>query len=59
MPFREITPAQAFGVNAERIEKRIQVLRSLRLDGYSTAINELDVIAGQVRKAHRRSDEQM
>ena len=43
--------AQAFGIIAQRIEKRIQVLRGVKLDGYSVAISELDLIVRQVRKA--------
>jgi hypothetical protein len=35
MPRREITPAQAFGIIADRIDKRIQTLRNLRMDGYT------------------------
>jgi hypothetical protein len=51
MPRREITPAQAFGIIAERIEKRIQTLQNMRLDGYSMVISELDLVLRQVRKA--------
>ena len=50
-PRREITPAQAFGIIAERIEKRIQVLRNVRLGSYDVTISELDLIVRQVRKA--------
>jgi hypothetical protein len=51
MPRREITPAQAFGIIAERIEKRIQTLRNMRMDGYGMVISELDLVLRQVRKA--------
>lgn len=50
-PCREITPAQAFGIIAERNEKRIQVLRNVRMESYNVTISELDLIVRQVRKA--------
>ena len=51
MARREFTPAQAFGIIAERIEKRIQTLQNIRLDGCSMVISELDLVLRQVRKA--------
>ena len=51
MARREITPAQAFGTIAGRIEKRIEVLRNTGLEGYNMTIPELDLIARQLRKA--------
>ena len=51
MARREITPAQAFGIIAGRIEKRIEVVRNTRLGGYNMTISELELIARQVRKA--------
>jgi hypothetical protein len=53
MAQREITPAQALDILARRIEKRIQVLRDVKLDGYYVAISELDQFAKQVRNAQR------
>lgn len=50
---REIKPAQAFGIIAGRIEKRIQTLQNMRLDGYSMVISELDLLLRQVRKAQQ------
>lgn len=49
---REITPPQAFGIIAQRIEKRIQTLRSVGLD-YNVVIAELDMVLRQVRKAQQ------
>ena len=49
----EITPAAAFGIIAQRLEKRIQVLQNMRLDGYSMVISELDLVLRQVRKAQQ------
>ena len=51
MPLREITPTQAFGIIAERIDKRIQTLQNMRLDGYNMVISQLDLVLRQVRKA--------
>lgn len=48
---REITPAQAFGILAQRIEKRIQILQRVSETGYAAVIAELDVFAKQTRKA--------
>jgi hypothetical protein len=50
---REITPAQAFGIIAQRIEKRIQVLKGVKLDGYSVAMSELDIVLRYVRNAQQ------
>ncbi len=52
-PRRDITPAAAFGIIAGRIEKRIQVLQNMRLDGYKMVISELDLVLRQVRKAQQ------
>ena len=50
---REITPAQALGIIAQRIEKRIQVLKGVKLDGYSVAMSELDIVLSYVRNAQQ------
>jgi len=51
MPPREITPVQALAIIAERMQKRIAVLKSVGLNGYSVAISELDIFHRQVVKA--------
>ena len=50
---REITPAQALGIIAQRIEKRIQVLQGVKLEGYSVAMSELDIALRYVRNAQQ------
>jgi len=50
---REITPAQALGIIAQRIEKRIQVLQGVKLEGYSVAMSELDIVLRYVRNAQQ------
>jgi hypothetical protein len=49
----EITPAEAFGVIAQGIKKRIQTLQSISHDGYAAVISDLDVVAKQARKAQQ------
>ena len=52
MALREITPTQAFGILAERLEKRIAVLRAVGLsDGFGVAISELENVLRQIQKA--------
>jgi hypothetical protein len=53
MARREFTPAQAFGIIAVRIGKRIQTLQNMRLDGYNVVISELESVLRQVRKAQQ------
>jgi hypothetical protein len=49
---RDITPAQAFTILAERIERRIATLRAVGIpDGYRVAICELENVLRQVQKA--------
>jgi len=49
---RDITSAQAFSIIAERIQKRIEVLRAVGLsDGFAVAISELQTVLAQVQKA--------
>ena len=51
-PRKEITAAQALGILAARIEKRIIVLRAVGIqDGYNVAICELENVLRQLRKA--------
>jgi hypothetical protein len=50
-PRRDITPAPACGIIVERIEERIEVLRSCGPDCYKMTISELELIARQVRNA--------
>ena len=51
-PRREITAVQAFGILAERIQKRICVLRAVGLsDGFGVAVSELEIVLRQIQKA--------
>ena len=51
-PRRDITPAQAFSIIAERIHKLIEVLRTVGLsDGFGVAISELQTVLAQIQKA--------
>jgi hypothetical protein len=48
---REITPAQAFGIIADRIQKRKEILKRVSDSGYNIAISELDIVRSQILKA--------
>jgi len=50
---RGITPAQAFGIIADRIERRMETLRRVSDSGFAGTICELDILLGQVRKAQQ------
>jgi len=51
---REITPAQAFGIIAERIEKRKAVLSRMGNEmAYRLALAELDIVRGQLVRAQQ------
>jgi len=49
----EITPAKAFGIIADRIERRMETLRRVSDSGFAGTICELDILLGQVRKAQQ------
>jgi hypothetical protein len=48
---REITPAQALGIIADRIQKRKEILKRVSDTGYNIAISELDTVRSQILKA--------
>jgi hypothetical protein len=50
---REITPAQAFGIIAQRIETRIETLNRVSETGYAAVTHELGTVLKQVRKAQQ------
>jgi len=51
MAQREITTVQALGILADRIQKRKEVLRGLRMEAYGVAISELDIVRTQILRA--------
>lgn len=51
MAKQDITPVQALGILADRIQKRKEVLRGVRLEAYNVAISELDIVRTQILRA--------
>jgi hypothetical protein len=51
MANREITAVQALGILADRIQKRKEVWRSLRIEDDNVAISELDIVRTQILRA--------
>jgi hypothetical protein len=45
---KEITPAQALGIIADRIQKRKEILKRASETGYSVAVSELDIVRSQI-----------
>ena len=54
MPNREITPAQAFGVLIQRIDRRKEILSRMGNEiTYNVVLAELDVVRFQLVKAQQ------
>ena len=57
MPARRLTPPQVIGRLLIRLEKRMEALQRVKLDGYNVAISELETELDYLRRAKRYLEE--
>jgi hypothetical protein len=57
MPARKLTPPQVIERLLTRVEKRMEALQRVKLDGYSVAISELETELDYLRRAKRYLEE--
>jgi hypothetical protein len=50
---RKLTPVQVFQRLEKRLEKRMETLQRVKLDGYAMVISELEVQLDLLRRARR------
>jgi hypothetical protein len=50
---RKLTPVQVFERLEKRLEKRMEALQRVKLDGYAMVISELEVQLDLLRRARR------
>ncbi len=50
---RKLTPVQVFERLEKRLEKRMETLQRVKLDGYAMVISELEVQLDLLRRARR------
>jgi hypothetical protein len=53
MPPRKLTPVQVLERLQKRVEKRMEALQRVKLDGYGVAISELETELDYLRRARR------
>jgi hypothetical protein len=53
MPPRKLTPVQVLERLVTRLEKRMEALQRVKLDGYEVAISELETELDYLRRAKR------
>jgi hypothetical protein len=57
MPPRKLTPVQVLERLLTRLEKRMEALQRVKLDGFQMVIAELEVEQDYLRRAKRYSEE--
>lgn len=57
MPPRKLTPVQVLERLLTRLEKRMEVLQRVKLDGFQMVISELEVEQDYLRRAKRYLEE--
>jgi hypothetical protein len=57
MPARKLTPTQVIERLLIRLEKRMEALQRVKLEGYGVAIGELEVEQDFLRRAKRYLEE--
>jgi hypothetical protein len=57
MPARKLTPVQVLERLLTRLEKRMEALQRVKLDGYGVAISELETELDFLRRAKRYLEE--
>jgi hypothetical protein len=57
MPARKLTPTQVIERLLNRLEKRMEALQRVKLDGFQMVISELEVEQAYLRRAKRYLEE--
>ena len=57
MPAGKLTPTQVIERLLNRLEKRMEALQRVKLDGYNVAISELETEMDYLRRAKRSLEE--
>jgi hypothetical protein len=57
MPTRKLTPVQVLERLLSRLEKRMESLQRIKLDGFQMVISELEVEQDYLRRAKRYLEE--